>query len=148
MSKSDFQQFISIGNLMRDPEMRPLGGDRFVCSLGLVTSHSYRNAAGETIVEPMPISVEAFGRVGEACAQFLRKGSQVFIEGHLSYKSWTDAKGEKKSRHVVVATTVRFLDHQRREDQPASQDGVGGEVAPDPLPASVSAQGVDDEPPF
>ena len=146
MSQSDFLTIISMGNLTRDPEQRALGQDRFVTKFGFATSYSYRDSADKLVEEMMPITVEAFGKLGDVCAQYLRKGSRVIVEGRLRYDSWLDSQQQKRSRHVIVAAKVRFLD-SRSDERPDDQDGIAGEIAPAPLSATPGTPLVD-EPPF
>jgi single-strand DNA-binding protein len=146
MSQSDYSIFISMGNLTRDPEQRPLGQDRFVTTFGFATSHSYRDSADRLVEEMMPITVEVFGRLGDACAQYLRKGSRVMVEGRLRYDSWLDAQQQKRSRHVLVAAKVKFLD-SRSDERPEERDGIAGEISPPPLSTSRGTPTTDD-PPF
>ena len=146
MSNRDYNLSILMGNLARDPEQRPLGGGKYVCAFTVICSNSYRNAQQELIEESMPIGVEAFGRTGELCAQHLRKGSRVMVDGRLKYSTWTDAQGQKKSRHVIVVSEVKFLDGMQHSERDDAQDGVAGEIAPTPLPPSPA--GTADEPPF
>lgn len=143
----DYNMSLIKGNLARDPEMHPLGGDRYVTKFTVVSSYSYRGADERMVHEPMPIVVEAFGRLGQACSESLRKGSPVLVESRLRYYSWTEQSGQKRARHVLAATKVIFLESGRsqEEDSPGNH-GVAGEIAPPPLPASAAGSG--DEPPF
>lgn len=144
---TDYNLSLIKGNLARDPEMQPLGGDRYVCKFTVVSSYAYRS--GEQMVEePMPILVETFGRLGQVCGEILRKGAPVLVEARLRYNKWTEPGGQKRSRHVLAATKVIFLETGRNEseDDPANH-GVAGEIPPPALPATARAGG-DDEPPF
>ena len=57
----------------------------------------------------MFIDITVFGRAAETANQYLRKGSQVLVEGRLSLNQWTDQTGQKRSKHEIIAENVKFL---------------------------------------
>jgi single-strand DNA-binding protein len=57
----------------------------------------------------MFIDITVFGRAAETANQYLKKGSQVLVEGRLSFNQWTDNTGQKRSKHEVIAENVKFL---------------------------------------
>lgn len=122
-----------IGNLTRDPELRQLPSGSSVCSFGLAVNRRFVNAAGATQEEVCFVDISAFGRSGEAVAQFLRKGSPAFVEGRLRFEQWEERETNKKrSRLSVVADRVQFL------GGPSSR---GGSYAEDDQAAAASAPG-------
>ncbi|HOG49623.1 MAG TPA: single-stranded DNA-binding protein [Lentisphaeria bacterium] len=99
-----------MGNLTRDPEMRTLPSGTAVCTFGVAVNRQFVNAAGVTQEEVCFIDVSAFGRTGEVVAQYLRKGSPIFVEGRLYYEQWDDREtGKKRSRLSVTAERVQLI---------------------------------------
>lgn len=96
-----------IGNLTRDPELRSLPSGMQVCQFSVATNRVYKDKNGARQEATDYHNVVAFGRQGELCAQYLRKGSQAFIEGRMQTRSW-EQDGQKKYRTEVVADRVQF----------------------------------------
>lgn len=95
---------ILVGNLGQDPEVRYLPSGGAVCSVTLATSESWRDkATGEQKEQTEWHRVVLFGKLAEVAGEYLRKGSQVYIEGQLRTRKWTDQAGtEKYTTEVVV----------------------------------------------
>lgn len=97
-----------IGNLTRDPELKALPSGLKVCSFAVATNRSYKDKEGNKQDTTEFHNVSAFGRTGELVAQYMKKGSQVFLEGRLQTRSWDGKDGEKKYRTEIIAETVQF----------------------------------------
>lgn len=107
---ANFNKVFLMGNLTRDPEMRTLPSGTAVCAFGVATNRQFVNAAGVTQEEVCFVDVSAFGRTGEIVAQYLRKGSPIFVEGRLRYEQWDDREtGKKRSRLTVTAERVLLI---------------------------------------
>ena len=121
---ANLNKVLLMGNLTADPEMRYAsggpreGGGGGVCRLRLAVNRTWKNQAGEKQEEVLFVDVKTFGRTAENCAEYLRKGRPVFVEGHLKLDEWQDREsGQKRSKIEVVAENVQFL---------GSRDGGGG----------------------
>jgi single-strand DNA-binding protein len=144
------------GNLTRDPQVRFFANERAVASFGLAINRRYKTADGQQKEEVTFVDCEAWGRTAELVGQYLTKGRSCFIEGRLRLDSWEDKKdGQKRSKLVVVADNVQFLDSNRDRGQggaPASGEASGGDDADAPAapskPAAAPSAASDDEPPF
>ncbi len=105
------------GNLTRDPEVRVINtekGERVLCTFGLAINHVWKDEAGTRQQEATFIDVEVWGAQAAAVHNHFAKGQAAFISGHLKLDNWTDEKtGEKRSRHKVLATLVRFVESRR-----------------------------------
>ncbi len=100
---------ILVGNLTRDPELKTLPSGTKVASFGLATNRVWRDASGNKQESTDFHNIVVFGRQAETSAQFLRKGSQVLVEGRIQTRSWDDqATGKKMYRTEVVADRVQF----------------------------------------
>jgi single-strand DNA-binding protein len=121
-----------IGRLTRDPEMRYTPSGAAVTNFSIATNRYGTDAAGEKkeYTDFHNIVAWNIGRrnLAELCAQFLRKGSLVYVEGRLQTRSWEGQDGAKKSRTEINVTDVEFLESRR--DAAAAEGGGGGFGAP------------------
>jgi single-strand DNA-binding protein len=97
-----------IGNLTRDPEMKALPSGIKVVNFGLATNRTFKDKDGNRQESVEFHNVVVFGRTAENVAQYMKKGSQVYVEGRLQTRSWEGKDGEKKYRTEVVAEAVQF----------------------------------------
>jgi single-strand DNA-binding protein len=95
------------GNLTRDPEMRAMPSGGNVTSFSVATNRVYKKADGTRAEQTDYHNVVVFGRQAETSAQYLKKGSSVYIEGRLQTRSW-DKEGVKQYRTEVIADRVQF----------------------------------------
>ncbi len=101
---------ILVGNLGADPEIRYSSNGTPVTIFRIATNESWLNRdTGEREQKTEWHRVVAFGRLGEICAEYLRKGRQVYVEGRLRTRSWEDRDGNKRYLTEVVATNVIML---------------------------------------
>ncbi len=96
-----------IGNLTRDPEARFLQSGSQVCKMGMASNRRY-SSSGERREETLFIDIEAWGKTAELCSQYLRKGSQILVEGRLKMDQYQTREGDKRTRYVIVADRVQF----------------------------------------
>ena len=99
---------VIIGNLTRDPELKALPSGTKVCSFGVATNRYYKDKDGNRQETTEFHNVSAFAKMGELAAQYLKKGSQVCVEGRLQTRSWDGKDGEKRYRTEIIADTVQF----------------------------------------
>lgn len=111
---STLNRVFLMGNLTRDPEVRYTPSGTAVGDLGLAINENYKNKAGETVETTVFVDVEVWSRQAETCAEYLYKGSPVFVEGRLKLDQWTNQQGEKRSKLRVRADRVQFLGAPRR----------------------------------
>ena len=97
-----------IGNLTRDPELKSLPSGMKVCSFSLATNRVWKDQSGAKKETPEFHNIVVFGRQAETCAQYLKKGSPVFVEGRMQTRSWDAPDGSKKYRTEIVADRVQF----------------------------------------
>lgn len=98
-----------IGNLTRDPELKALPSGIKVCSFSVATNRVWKDKNGARQEAADYHNVVVFGRQAETVAQYMRKGSQVMVEGRMQTRSWDDqASGTKKYRTEVIADRVQF----------------------------------------
>lgn len=122
-----------IGNVGRDPEVRYLEGGSGaqnatkVASFTLATTERYRDRNGELRENTEWHNIVAWRNSADLAEKFIRKGTQIYIEGKLRTRSWTDQQGVKKYTTEVVVDNIQLLG--RRGDNPASGEGPEGGYA-------------------
>ena len=100
---------IIAGNVTRDPELRSLPSGIKIATFSVATNRFWKDATtGERKEMAEYHNIVVFGRQAETCAQFLRKGSNCFIEGRIQTRSWDGPDGQKRYRTEVVADRVQF----------------------------------------
>ncbi len=118
-----YQTIIIVGNVGRDPEMRYTPSGQAVTSFSVATNRQYTNNNGETVKETIWFRVSAWGKTGETCNQYLKKGSKVLVEGRLTAdpatggpRIWQAQDGASRASFEVSAQTVRFLSSRAETD--------------------------------
>jgi single-strand DNA-binding protein len=104
-----------IGRLGKDPESKFTPNGKKVAHFSLAVSNRWKDKSGETKESTEWVNIEAWGRLGEVCQEYLKKGSLVYLEGRLQTDKYED-KGETKYYTQVVALTLQFLDKRPAED--------------------------------
>ncbi|MCD6290769.1 MAG: single-stranded DNA-binding protein [Anaerolineae bacterium] len=117
---------IIIGNLGRDPEMRYTPSGKPVTSFSVATSRSWVTADGERKDATEWFNVVAWGNLAEICNQYLRKGSRVYVEGHLQTRSWDDEQGQRHYRTELVANEMIMLDSRAPDVDLGGETGEPG----------------------
>jgi single-strand DNA-binding protein len=109
-----------IGRLGKDPESRSTPTGKKVAHFSLAVSQRWKSAEGENKESTEWVNVEAWGRLGEVCQQYLHKGSLVFLEGRLKTDKYDDKGGETKYYTKVVALSMQMLDRKPEEEPVAT----------------------------
>lgn len=104
-----FNKVIIVGNLTRDVELKYLPSGSAVATIGLASNRKYKKQDGSNAEETCFVDVKLFGRTAEVANQYLKKGSQILIEGRLNFESWMDANGQKRSKHTITAESMQML---------------------------------------
>ncbi len=105
-----------IGHLGRDPEARFTTNGKKYAGFSVAVNRTWKSADGEKHEAADWFLVNAWGKLGETCLEYLKKGRLVFIEGRLRSDRWEDKdSGELQSRTIVIATNVQMLDRKPDE---------------------------------
>jgi len=112
-------RIILIGRLTADPELRYTPSGTAVASFSLAVDRSRPNQAGER--ETDFINIVVWQKLGELCAQYLRKGRLAAVEGRLQIRTYDNREGQRVRVAEVIADNVRFLDRGDNVDSPAGQ---------------------------
>ena len=101
---------ILVGNLGKDPETRYMPSGSAVTNLTLATSESWKDKqSGEAQERTEWHKIAMFGRLAEIAAEYLRKGSQIYIEGKLRTRKWQDKEGKDRWTTEIVADEMQML---------------------------------------
>jgi single-strand DNA-binding protein len=138
---SAVNKVILLGNLGKDPEVRHLENDRMRASFTLATNETYRNKDGEKVTATEWHNVVLWASLAKIAEQYLTKGKQVYIEGKLVTRSYTDKSGQARYTTEVVGRSLVLLG-SGKGDYPSPIDnaqgidtsGVAEDVETDGLP--------------
>lgn len=126
---------ILIGNLTRDPELKAIASGNKVCTFGLATNRTYKDANGVRQEKTEFHNIVVWGKTAENVAMYMKKGSQILVEGRMETRSWDDATtNTKKYRTEVVADTIQFG---------AKNTGGSSQGAPTNTPAKAKEEELD-----
>ncbi|SIQ38571.1 single-strand DNA-binding protein [Alkalispirochaeta americana] len=117
---NDLNSILMEGNLTRDPVLSSTPSGTSVCNFALGTHYRYKKN-DEPQDETSFFDVEAWARLAENCAEYLKKGRGVRVVGRLKQDRWKDAEGQSRSRVKIVAEHVEFRSLPKR----ASSEGPG-----------------------
>ena len=115
-----------IGNLGKDPESKYTPNGKKVAHFSLAINNRWKSREGDSKEYTEWVNVEAWGRLGEVCQEYLKKGSLVYIEGRLKTDKYED-KGETKYFTKVVTQFVQFLSDNRAASALDEQAGIAEE---------------------
>jgi single-strand DNA-binding protein len=122
---------ILVGNLGADPETRYLPSGDPVTNLRLATTDSWKDkASGEKKDATEWHRVVLFRRLAEVAGQYLKKGSQVYIEGRIRTRKWQDKDGQERYTTEIEAEEMKMLGSRQGQGEPSPSYGGGGDSAP------------------
>jgi single-strand DNA-binding protein len=130
---ASINKVIIVGNLGRDPETRYMPSGDAMTNIAIATTDKWKDkASGEQKEATEWHRVAMFGKLAEIAGQYLKKGSQVYIEGKLRTRKWQDKDGVEKYTTEIIADTMQML---------GSRQGMGGGASMDegyssPAPAA------------
>jgi single-strand DNA-binding protein len=144
---------ILVGNLGKDPEMKYTASGAAIANITVATSESWNDKqTGEKVEKTEWHRVVAFQRLAEIMGEYLKKGSQVYIEGKIQTRKWQDQNGQDRYSTEVVANDMQMLGARGGESGGRPQQGGGFRNNPQPQKAEPQAQAdsgfADDDIPF
>ncbi len=101
---------ILIGNLTRDPELKETGSGQPIVTFGIATNREWMTSDGDRKKSTEFHEVVAWAKLAEICAQYLKKGKLVYLEGYLKTRSWETENGDKRFRTEIVLHDMIMLD--------------------------------------
>ena len=145
---------ILVGNLGNDPDIRYTAGGAAVANISLATAESWKDKnSGEQQERTEWHRIVFFGRLAEIVGEYLRKGSQVYVEGRLQTRKWQDKEGHDRYTTEIVANEMQMLGSKSGGSanyEPAAQSQARENHTPEPQPAPAQspADDFDDDIPF
>jgi single-strand DNA-binding protein len=131
---------IVVGNLGRDPEMRTFPSGDQVANVTIATTDKWKDKQSGEMKEATEWHRVVFnGRLAEIVGQYLRKGSQVYVEGSLRTRKWTDKDGIEKFTTEIRADQMQMLGSRQGMGGPGGDDGGGYEAPRQSAPARAPA---------
>lgn len=113
---------ILVGNLGRDPEVRYMPDGAAITNISVATTDAWKDKNGEKQERTEWHRVAFFGKLAEIAGEYLKKGSQVYLEGRLQTRKWQDKEGQDRYTTEIVADRMQML---------GSRSGMGGGAASD-----------------
>ena len=104
-----FNKIFLLGNLTRDPQLSYMPSQTPVVDFGLAVNRRWTGQDGNSREETCFVDCRAFGRNAENINKYCRKGRQLFVEGRLTFDTWTAQDGTKRSKHRVTVQTFQFV---------------------------------------
>ena len=124
-----------IGRLTRDLELRFMPNGEAVCNFGLATSEKWKNKNGEPTEKTEFHNITIYRRLAEIAGQYLKKGSQVYLEGKIQSRKYTDKNGVERTAYEIVCHEMKMLGGNEAHMQPAPP----ASQEPPPPPAAQNA---------
>jgi len=147
---------ILVGRLGQDPEVRYMPNETAVCNFSIATSRSYKDKAGERVEQTEWHRVVMFGKIAEIAKEYLKKGSQIYVEGRLQTRKWQTKEGQDRYTTEIVADTMQMLGSKdsssdsstRSSNQEFNQEPSKASQSKAPSPATGSLTDFEDDIPF
>lgn len=153
MASRGINKVILVGNLGADPEHRMSQAGAAITNISVATSETWKDKnTGQPQERTEWHRIVFFNRLAEIAAEYLRKGSKVYVEGSLRTRKWQDQSGQDRYTTEVVANEMQMLDSRGGDNyggQPAGNDfAQSAPTAPQAAPAGGSFDPMDDDIPF
>src|SRR3984885_5372520 len=100
---------ILVGRLGKDPETRYTSGGQAVCNFSLATDETFKDKSGERQKRTEGHRVVIWAKQAEIAQQYLKKGAQIYLEGRIQSREWTDKENQKRTSYEIVAANFRML---------------------------------------
>jgi single-strand DNA-binding protein len=136
MAMASVNKVILVGNLGRDPETRYTAGGDPITNVSIATTDTWKDKNGEKQEKTEWHRVAFFGKLAEIAGEYLKKGSQVYVEGRLQTRKWQDKDGQDKYTTEIVADRMQMLG-SRAGSGGGSRDSEGADRG-DRAPATTA----------
>lgn len=143
---ANYNKVMLMGRLTRDPQLSYTPNQTAVVDFGLAVNRKWKGQDGSGREETCYVDCTSFGRQAETINKYLSKGRPVFVEGRLTFDSWTGQDGTKRSKLKVTVENFQFLPDGAGSDR--GQDGSRRFGGPDDGGSQAPPEGVEDDIPF
>jgi len=100
---------ILIGNLGRDPEVRYMPNGEAVCNFSIATDETWKDQSGQRQTKTEWHAITLYRRMAEVAGQYLKKGSQVYIEGRIQSRKYTGKDGIERTAYAIIGSEIKML---------------------------------------
>ena len=128
---SSVNKVLLIGNLGRDPETRYMTDGGAITNVSIATTESWKDKQGEKQEKTEWHRVCFFGKLAEIAGEYLKKGSQVYVEGKLQTRKWTDKEGVEKFSTEIIAERMQMLGSRSAPTAPKPDSGRAEDIESD-----------------
>jgi single-strand DNA-binding protein len=139
---------IIVGHVGKDPETRAMSGDKSVCNFSVATTEEWKDAKGDKQKKTEWHNVVAFGPLANICSEYVRKGGQVYIEGKITTRKWTDKEGKDRYSTEIVANEMQLLGSKQGGQSSAERYGKPAGSHDHPAAAANDKPEFSDDIPF
>lgn len=117
MANRCLNKVMLIGNLTRDPELRYTPEGIAVCTFGMATNRSWTTNDGQKKEEVQYHRIVAWQKLGELCAKILTKGKKVYVEGRITYRTYTGKDNQERTITEIILDDFISFDNRRRDEE-------------------------------
>lgn len=107
----------------KDPEIRTLESGKKIAKFSFATSESYKDLKGERCTHTEWHSIIIWDKLAELCEKYIKKGSELILEGKISYRDYTDKEGVKKYFTEIICNSIEFCGSSKKENKPSNNEG-------------------------
>lgn len=132
---SSVNKVILIGRLGKDPEVRYMPNGEAVCNVSLATSETWKDKSGEKQEKTEWHNLTAYRKLGEVIGEYLKKGSQIYVEGKLQTRKWQDKDGNDRWTTEIIVDEMTMLGGKS-----SGSNESGGDDHPAPAAKSAPAK--------
>lgn len=136
-----------VGRLTRDPDLRFTAKGQAVCRFDLAINRRFKDVSGEWKDDTSFIPIVTWRETAQRCHERLKKGSPIYVEGHLKSRNWETKDGQKRTTLEVVAQRIQFLAKVEGDSSAAPSAATEGEsdFEASPPPASKGEESTEEE---
>ena len=139
---------ILVGRLGRDPETRYMPNGDAITNFSLATDEQWRDRNGERQTRTEWHNITLFGKLGEIAGQYLRKGSQVFIEGKIQSRKYTGKDGIERTAYDIIGNEMKMLGNRNDGSDSGNNNAAPPTSNPPPAPRRQPPQQTPTTPPI
>lgn len=136
-----------IGRLTKDPEVHYLNNGDALCNFGLATSEKWKTKTGESVEKTEFHNITMYRRLAEIAGQYLKKGSQVYLEGKIQSRKYQGKDGIERTAYDIIVNEMKMLGGGNSE-QPAQGEAPIPPRRQAPAAPVAPAEDIDDDPHF
>ena len=137
-----------IGRLTKDPEVRYLNNGDVLCNFGLATSEKWKTKTGESVEKTEFHNLTMYRRLAEIAGQYLKKGSQVYLEGKIQSRKYTDKNGVERTAYDIIVNEMKMLGGGNDGQQAQSTQAETPTPPRRQATPAAPAEDIDDDVPF